>query len=191
MIEAFLRFIQPLVKLISKLHWPFTHKKITGKEYYELRDNILPGTVFLTKTLGEFSNIINPSKIPHGAIYLGGDKIKYVVEAVGDGVRMIDLVSFLTSKDTLIIVRPKFAEYEQMKLAADIAHKKLGSPYDDEFEDLDDEQYCFELIISSYLEIFYESKFRKETILGKKVYTSNTFLKDTLNWEVIYDSRKE
>ena len=46
-------------------------KKVTGDHYYQWRDLIKPGMVFLTNINGVGSNLINPSELKHGAIYFG------------------------------------------------------------------------------------------------------------------------
>ena len=96
--DYLLSFLKPLIVILGKIGLP--KRKITGKDYFEIRDSIEIGTVFLTKTNYEFTNLINPTGLKHGAIYIGSinnSKIKYVAEAVGKGVVFTDLVSFLTT----------------------------------------------------------------------------------------------
>jgi len=111
--DAVYRFIltclKPFVIWFGSLYAPFTRKKVTGKHYYLLRDEIEVGTVLLTVTEGEFSNLINPEKLKHAGTYVGnilGTGVRYVIEAVGKGVVLTDLVTFLTTKDLVVGCKP-------------------------------------------------------------------------------------
>ena len=64
--------LQPVITFINRAFTiPFSVKKITGGHYYIWRDRIKKGTIFITDTYGEGSNLINPSDGNHGAIYYG------------------------------------------------------------------------------------------------------------------------
>lgn len=187
----FLKAIRPLVIWWGGLHFPWTHKKITGDQYYLWRDLISPGCVLLTRTKGEFSNFINPSPVPHGALYTGGDRIKYVIEALGKGVVYNNLVTFMTTKDVFIIVRPKFGNSDQLAGVCQAAEVYQGKPYDYLFEKGDEAFYCFELVIKAFNDIFPNKIFKcKEIVKGKRIYDADTFLDDPENWEVVLDSRE-
>ena len=73
-------------RIISKIFWKmrpliewidhtFTNedaiKKVTGDHYYQWRDQIHQGMVFLSNVNGVGSNLINPAEINHSAIYFG------------------------------------------------------------------------------------------------------------------------
>ena len=83
-----LKTVKPLVKFTGKIRMPFSRKKFTGDMYYKVKDLIEEGTILLTSTYGEFSNIINPLDIKHGGIYIGKDEkgIPRVSEALAKGV---------------------------------------------------------------------------------------------------------
>jgi hypothetical protein len=188
----FLKLMKPVVIWIGSKHLPFTRKQITGDHYYLWRDEIFSSYVLLTMTHGEFSNVINPSEIEHGGMYVGGDKIKYVVEALGKGVTRNNLVKFMTTKDIFIIVKPKFGKPEQIQRVVEMMKSFEGTPYDYLFESGDKALYCFEAIILAYLSEFPEKQFKyKEIVKGKRIWDSSTFLDDPENWEVIIDSRKD
>ncbi len=189
--NKFLDFVKPFVIWWGHLHWPFAHKKITGDHYYLWRDYIEPGYVLLSTTYGELSNLINPVDIKHGAMYAGGVKIKYVVEALGKGADQNNLVKHMTTKDVFIIIKPKFATKEQRQQAALNAVSYIGTPYDYLFDMSDKALYCFEVPIKAYLDVFPDKQFKyKEMVKGKRIYDSDTFLKDPDNWEVVIDSRR-
>lgn len=71
LIFLFMSFLKPIIKKIGSLKLPWTHKKINGDHYYLWRDKIEKGMVFLTTILGEPSNLLNPCKYKHGALYFG------------------------------------------------------------------------------------------------------------------------
>ena len=189
--DPILDLVRPLLKWIGDLHLPYTRKKITGEHYYEWRDLLTPGTILLSNTLGEISNFISPSDIKHGAIYVGGDKVKYVVEATKKGVQKKDLVSFMTSKDRLIIIMPLFSNPDLMDEAAEAAESLLAKEYDYHFKNGNDAYYCFELIIKAYQEAHPYNRFKNFFVIDRYVWTSDSFLSDPDNWRVLLDSKKE
>lgn len=95
------KYIDPLiVKLLwflaPVLQW-FDHtftlgstvKKVDGDDYYSYRDLINKGCVFITDTAGQASNIVNPSKGKHGAIYYGrglASHIKNILQTLQYGI---------------------------------------------------------------------------------------------------------
>jgi hypothetical protein len=226
--------LKPVLDFIDKAFTiPFSIKKITGDHYYEWRDKIVPGTVFLTNTQGVGSNLINPSELKHGAIYFGknlktainkfidafnhsynqhkdpkdlekidrlhkfllenkiSDDICYVIEALGKGVTATNLVKFLTTKDKLLIIKPKFADNYEMRKVATTTAVWLGLPYDYGFNHDETSKYCFEVVADAY-SIHYPGIKLKQTqwhFFSKKLfecYLAETFLDE--NWEVIIDS---
>lgn len=187
--KILLFIIRPIVAMIGKLHMPFSHKRFTGKDYYEMRDKITPGMAIFTTTRGEASNILNSSNPKHGALYVGGEVVKYVIEALGRGVSKTDLVSFLLTKDYVVVARPTFATEEEMLEIAEEAHSLIGAPYDLEFEPGDKEYYCFEVIMYLYQKKFPERKFASRDVFGVPTYVAQDILADTDNWEIIYDNR--
>lgn len=189
-----LTFFKPFVVWTAKVYMPFSRKKITGKDYYKWRDSIDVGTVILTKTRGEFSNYINPVEIKHAGIYVGkilDDNICYVLEAVGKGVRLIDLVTFLTTKDVAVGCKPKFIHDKQKFLESiEISVNSYNHlPYDYLFNKGKKALYCFELCVLCLLDACPSIQFKsKEILKGKLIYDHNTFL-DANKFEVIFDSR--
>lgn len=182
-IDFLLTILKPFIILIGKMHWPFTHKKVTGQHYYKLRDQINIGTVFLTRTHGEISNFFNPSKFKHAAIYVGtikNDEICYVLEATYSGVKLTDLVSFLTSKDLVYILEPTFKKAypgDFSKEIQAIALSYVGIPYDFSFSMSGKSFYCFELVANIFKRMIPYIGIPYRTFLGsKKIYDGNSFL---------------
>ena len=193
MINWFLNLVTPLVKFISKFGLP--KRKITGKHYYQWRDKINIGTVILTTTRFELSNFINPTGMKHGALYVGriyNNEICYVIEATRKGVVLTDLVSFLTSKDKIVICEPKFIRSEQFN--SDLQNnitKFVGLPYDYLFNKDGKAFYCFELLAMSFKTVYSELQLKcKEIVKSKRIYDDKTFL-DTDFFNVVYDSRRD
>lgn len=180
--------IKPMIKILSKIHAPFSHKKINGKHYYKLRDELKIGSTILSSTSGELSNLYNPIKIKHAGIYVGDilkDGIRYIAEATGEGVVLTDLVTFLTTKDLIIVCNPKFIRTEnQMEGIQERAMNYIGKEYDYYFDKSKDKMYCFELCFhalgNSHLK-------PREIIKGKCIFDHNTFL-DTLHFNVTFNS---
>jgi len=197
MLSSFYKFIlrktTPFIKWVGKIHSPWSRKLINGKFYYTIREKVEPGTVLLTTTYGELSNLINPVSVKHGAIYIGKttDDICYVTEAVGSGVVKTDLVTFLTTKDVVIVLKPNFLTETDKTLLTGEAVKFLGVPYDYLFEHGKKALYCFENIVSVFKALRPELNYKKnEIVKGKAVYDSSTFLSDKELFTVLFDSRK-
>ena len=188
--------LTPLIIWTSKVYMPFSRKKITGANYYLWRDSIKIGTVILTKTRGELSNLINPVEIKHAAIYVGDpydEGVKYVMEATSKGVVLTDLVTFLTTKDLAVGCYPKFIRSKE-KLTEELqacVNSYVGIPYDYLFNGDDKAFYCFELVADCFKSVHPELQLKgREIVKSKIVYDHNTFL-DGDFFEVIFDSREE
>lgn len=189
--QIVIRFAKPIVVFLGKLYFRFEKPKIKGIHYYRWRDSIYPGDILLSSSNGEVgSNLINPSEIKHGGIYLGKclhDDVCYVSEALGEGVILTDLVTFLTSKDRIIVLRPKF-NFDIHGVTTS-AMSRVGYEYDYEFESNDDQYYCFEHIALSYIDQNGALQFKKSETLGYEYYSSDSFLKDDKLFEKIIDSK--
>lgn len=192
-----LNLITPFLKWSSGKHLPFTHKLITGLDYYQIEYLLQPGDIFLTRIRGELTTLIIPGFFSHAAIYCpegAGDVNEFVMEAEGPGVVRTDLVSFLLSKDYVVIRRPRLTE-DQRILAAQYATAQRGLPYDYNFKFSMSGQkafYCSELVWWSYAQACALAKVEcpfvpvdqlgVATITPDDIYTSN-------NFNTIYDSR--
>lgn len=193
--DFILTVLGPFIRWWGKFHFPFTRKKVTGKHYYAWRDQIKIGMVLLTKTSGEFSNYINPNKLKHAGIYVGeiyDDGIFYVLEAVGKGVILTDLVSFLTSKDIVVGCMPTFIRDDgKFELEVqDAALRYLGLPYDYMFQKDGKAFYCFELAAMCLKSAYPELQLKcKEVVKKKFAYSYETFLDEDF-FNTVFDSRE-
>jgi len=186
MTEWILKLFKPFIVWLGSVHFPYTKKKITGKEYYRWRDKIRTGDIILSTTNGELSNLINPSIIKHGSIYIGkrNGPICYVSEAIGVGVVQTDLVTHLLSKDIVVVVRPKFKFSK--KAVKNNAISRHGKEYDYLFDFSNKSYYCFEHVAMC----FPDQELEKTALLGHNYYDYTTFLEDQERFEVVMDSRR-
>jgi hypothetical protein len=191
-IRFFLGLLTPFIKWTASIYAPYSRKKITGKHYYIYRDLIEVGTVFLTKTNGELSNLINPvnKNIKHGALYVGYiEGIPTVIEAVGKGVIFTDLVTFLTSKDKVIGLKPDFITQDDKIHIGVEAQKRIGLAYDYFFNTNNNAYYCFELIVDIFKSIKPNVILKSvEIIKNYRIYDESTFLEDDRFFK-IFDSK--
>lgn len=194
MIDKLLSFLTPVVKFIGKLHAPFARKRVTGKHYYLLRDRIEVGTVLLTKTNGELSNLINPEKIKHAGIFIGRideTDIRYVLESTGKGVVVTDLVTFLTTKDLVVGCRPWFLTDEDRVKIPIIAKNMVGIPYDYLFAKGPKAMYCFEAVAHLFKIVCPDVELKcRKLFRGKEIYSYETFLKDKCRFSTVFHSDK-
>jgi hypothetical protein len=189
--DYLLTILKPLIKFLGHIGLP--KNKITGKEYFKYRDKINIGGIFLTKTNYEFSNLMNPCKLKHGAIYVGNikdDEIKYVLESTGKGVILTDLVTFLTTKDHVVYVEYKHSTKTCFSKLTKFVNLVLDIPYDYLFNPDGKAFYCFELCADFTKEIFPNAKLKEKVIIGNKhIYTHETFL-DSEVFSVIFDTNE-
>lgn len=148
----------------------------------------------LTKQIDRLENVIHKKEQEHLPIR---DDIPYVIEALGKGVTVTNLVKFLTTKDVVRAYRPSFADKEKMSAVSNSAVLDLGLKYDFGFSDEDDAKYCFEVVIDAYLNIFpnmvFERTIYKLPIFGVvfDVYLAPAFTEDHEKWNCIINSKTE
>lgn len=73
-----------------------------------------------------------------------------VVEAVGEGVRDVDLEEWLFLMDYVAIIRPEFENHTINYMASCNAMTYIGKPYDYKFTSGNDAIYCSELVYLCY-----------------------------------------
>lgn len=129
----------------SKVHFPFTRKKVEQKDIYKAISVLRPGDIILTHVNGEMSNIAL-NHWSHVGIYQPG----LVYEATTHGVVDSNLVYFLAKKDDFKILRPTF-KFDHIQMAT-FLNGTLGKDYDFEFESNDQQYYCFELAAVAYMQ---------------------------------------
>lgn len=194
---------KPISKFISKISLPYNKKLVTGADYYRSRDRIKPGDIIITRLEGELTNAVIPGFWTHGAVYAGylqifedsQETFPCVIEATTKGLVLTDLVSFLMSKDYFVTLKPTSGSFSGEK-AVDFLLKKLGTPYDWDFDYTlcsNDEFYCFEASALAYNHAVSqdEDKLKGEGILGKETFIANTFLNSKLFKITGFSARSE
>jgi hypothetical protein len=192
-----LTFLMPFLKWASGKHAPWTHKGVTGKHYYKASEVLEPGDIFLTKIRGELTGLIIPGYWTHAAIYAPiapGIVNEYVMEAEGPGVLQTDLVTFMLSKDALLILRPIQVPEHIREAAALLATRQLGMPYDYLMEFQLTEQkafYCSELVWWAYAtscaEVREVCPFVPKMELGYETVSPDNIA--AMGFHVVFDSR--
>jgi uncharacterized protein YycO len=154
--KAIINLLSPITTFVAKnigpLHLPFTHKEIKDENYYNILKLIEPGSILLSYTHGEMTNLLIPSgpyKFTHAAIYLPGLEHPYthetIVESTGKGVSISSLVQFLMTKDEVMILKPNYPDILPLSDSIHLANETLGKPYDFAFNN-PKAFYCSELV---------------------------------------------
>jgi len=186
MIHWIRRKLIPITRYLGNLKTPWTIKMVDGMDYERARKILKPGDVFLTRTLGHLSTIMIPGYWKHAAI-MGpkGD----VLEAIGRGVISNDLVSFMLSKDEVVIVRALFASPEVCLAAAKEAESLVGAEYDYEFSLGNKAFYCAELVYVAFKDASPSMAFTPRERLGIMTVTADDFFEAKKEFSLVYDSR--
>jgi hypothetical protein len=189
----------PMTKAAGKLHAPFTHKKVTGYHYYHLKPQLKPGHVLVARKDGELTNLLIPGEFTHAAMYIGESVVRIddrdtvvpmVIEAIGDGVVLCDLHTFLMTKDRVGVLQPRFTDEVGMSKAADWAVSKLGMPYDYLFDPGHNAFYCAELAYEAYEQSSPNGiPFTRWETLGIPTVTPQDFVNATEHWHLFWDSQ--
>lgn len=156
--------------IVSKIHAPFNHKRISELDCLQILRMVKPGDVLLTHTKGELSNFFL-DHWGHAAIVSRFG----LYEAVTAGVKKSDLMFFLSRKDHVMILRPSFAVDEVM--LQQWCEKVVGTLYDYNFESDDKRLYCFELAADAIEWSSGKAIKQIQTLAGKK-YLGKSFYED-------------
>ena len=182
-----LNLATPLVKYLGKVHLPFTVKKIDGEFYFKYLKKLKPGDVILSTTKGQLSNLYNPTKFKHCAMYLGEiDGIPYVIEATAKGVIKTDLVTHFLTKDEIKILRPVFLNAIDHKFINENAYQIFqGTAYDYMFTKGNNSYYCYELAVCILETVSNIIIYPKDSFFRKPYYGPKTFLNDKKSFKEI------
>ncbi len=189
-------------KMISKTRFS-TRKKwlITDKNLEKYLQVAKPWDIFLTRGNWNASNVTIPWFWKHMSMFLGNgkflkqnfakqfkflkdldDKKKYVIEATGIGVNILDIKDFILHNDYLWVSRTKFNQ-EKILRTIKKSLKNYKKPYDYVFNFYSNNSVvCSELVIKSYFKDFDEDDFlevKLEKIKWQLTYPPNNFV-----WEI-------
>jgi uncharacterized protein YycO len=142
----FLSFVEPITRLVGKIHAPFSVRLIKGKDFDAIKAAIQPGDILLSRIRWHLTNVFIPKFWKHAAIV---SMRKTVIEAVGEGVVETNLFDFVATKDYICVLRLRAIDSVHLQAAMN-AQNEVGSLYDYEFETEDDEYYCSELVYWAY-----------------------------------------
>lgn len=185
-------------KSIAKIRTPYSVKLITGKDYYNIRNNLKVGDILLSHTRGQLSNLFIPDFWSHGAVFYGTliSDTEFVAEATSHGVVLTDLVSFMTSKDYILVLRPTFFESKFSYLLKEYIDRCLGLPYDWEFETppngiKNNAFYCFEFCACALEAATGAQAFVPKEFLGMKTFTGTDFTKAINKFSYVWSNNPE
>lgn len=177
----------PLVKNIG------APKRVSAQVIAELKPQLRPGDVFITRHDDAMSNLFLPGFWPHGALYLGtaqeraamgletvkdgtrsSDEDVNILEAKKDGVLLREIEETL-SVDAFTVLRPKLSDAD-IKTALTKAMSHAGKLYDFVFDfGTSDRLVCTEVIYRAYHGIG-AIKFELSTKAGRKCLSAEDFL---------------
>lgn len=192
-----LQVLAPVAKLSGQIHAPFSRKKIQGPHFYSILKHLIPGAVLISRTNGEFTNLLIDGHYKHAAMFASitfrdevGEPFEYpyVIEAIGKGVTITDLISFMTSKDEVVLLYPKFCTKEKMAEAAKVAHKYLNAPYDYYFTPGNDYFYCSEMIMEAYQSVCGSIPFTPRLRMGVSTILAQDYINALDKWEIVWTS---
>jgi hypothetical protein len=192
-----LQVLAPVSKVTGKIHMPFSRKKIQGPHFYSILKYLKPGAVLVSRTEGEITNFLIDGHYKHAAMFASitfrdelGEPFEYpyVIEAIGKGVSITDLISFMTSKDEILLLYPKFCDQSGMESAAKIAHKYLNAPYDYYFTPGNHAFYCSEMIMEAYKEACGSVPFSPRLRLGVPTILAQDYVDALDKWDIVWSS---
>ena len=186
MIDWLQRKLIPVTRYFGNLAAPWTVKGVTGEDYARVTTLIVPGDILVARAMGHFSNWMIPGYWKHAAI-MGPHGT--VIEAISSGVKETDLITFLTSKDEVAVVRPTFCGKWAANNAAESAEVWLGALYDYEFSLGNKAFYCAELCYVAYKTACPGMGFAPRERLGVLTVTADDFFQAKAFWKSVYDSR--
>lgn len=126
---------------------PKAAKRVTPEVIANIRPQLRPGDVFVTRHDDAMSNLFLPGFWPHSALWLGGERD--ILEAKKDGVLLRDLEETL-QVDAFVVLRPMLPE-AQIKAALERGESHAGKLYDFIFDfRTTDRLVCTEVIYRSY-----------------------------------------
>lgn len=158
-----------------------THR-VTGADYYKVRELLKPGDIILRGHDNYLSKFLVPGEYSHSGIYKGNDVV--IHSTVENGVHESNLVDFMRC-DRFMALRPSLCQ----NLIIENAQKYIGKKYDNELEDNDDEYYCHEFVASVLKDCSFEiNKIHASTLFGlisKDIYCAQSFLNNIIFNKVV------
>jgi len=158
------------------LQYVDTTHRVTGEDYYKVRDILKAGDIIFRGHDNYLSKFIIPGKYSHSGIYISDDKL--IHSTVENGVHESNLVDFMRC-DRFIALRASKDGNNLGDIIKCQARFYLGKKYDSELEDNDDEYYCHEFVANVLNDLnFGIKKITASTLFGlikKDIYCADSF----------------
>ena len=186
------------IPLVKNIRAP---KRVTPKVIEDLKPQLRPGDVFITRHDDAMSNVFLPGFWPHGALYIGSaeerlamgldvvsdgtiksDKAINILEAKKDGVLLRNIENTL-AVDAFAVLRPRLTEAD-IKKALNKALSHAGKLYDFVFDfGTSDRLVCTEVIYRAYHGVGFID-FELSSKAGRKCLSAEDFLNQAIsnNW---------
>jgi uncharacterized protein YycO len=177
----------PFSKTFGYVSWRFGRPYgVTAEDLKLVVEHAKPGMIILTRTNHQLSNFFIPGYYKHAAMKIFKSKI---IEATGDGVARASISKLLNTKDSFVLLKPKFTDELHMMEAARASKLYEGRPYDYAFSARNFSIYCSELIRLSYKDVGVRTNAIVSEAYGKKMLYPNSFMVDG-QWEVVLEKRE-
>lgn len=187
----FLDLMTPVARFLGKLRNPFLgellkiQKSARNQDICKAMATMKPGSVILTITEGELSNLFIPGEWKHSALYIGNERC---IECVGKGVVENSVYDMLSNKKQFCVLEPMFADGLEMLSACEVATTMIGMPYDYTFTPNAEAFYCSELIWYAYDNVVEESPFTPREVLGVETVLPQDYFDADHKWQMTYES---
>lgn len=190
-------WLAPFLFWVGRLHWPFSHRRLSQSHVKLALGVLLPGDVIITEQDGAPSNLLIPGDYTHAAVYSPDtDGSPEVIEATSPGVHPLGLYDFLMTKDRFMILRSTEGDAVAGGLAAHAARSYIGRRYDimfrmsvdygDKLGDLD--IYCAELAFVAWRDACPQMTFRPRLVAGAYTIEPMDFARSPL-WRQVLEVR--
>ena len=105
------KFIESMVKLIGKVHMPWTKKILTDEQIRGVLNNSKQGDILVVRAGGHLSSLFL-GEFSHNAMRLNQNEI---FDATAEGVARRDILAVLIGYTRVVVVRPRFTTTEIRK----------------------------------------------------------------------------
>jgi uncharacterized protein YycO len=136
-----LRLLIPVQKVMQLIGNP--EPKIQSRFVQRVVDQIQDGDLLLSRENWRLTNPFVPGYWGHAATYYQGN----VIEAVGTGVRSVNIYQWLYQKDSVALLRASLLTEEVRAQIGILAKSQVGKKYDFIFKPHNAQWFCSELWI--------------------------------------------